>query len=145
MVISDNDAKQYGIDEGGRFVFSDQTDDSGWSTVTSVDNPTSASSTVPTSVSGENGGSNAQEVDSKESGSGQASMTRAFDVIFNASLACLGIPSDIPILTRIKITPILNGSKYWFAGIYTIKKCSDRIDSSGYITEMEVTRMLDSD
>lgn len=147
-VFSDSDAKRWGLDEGGNLVSTSEVGENGFTTFTRTDGEVGSATTnqTQTDSSGESGTAtdNAKkddEVQTTENNRTAASFAEASDLNYSASLSCLGIPADIPILTRIKISPILNGCEYMFGGIYIIRGCKDRIDSSGYITEMDLFRL----
>lgn len=142
VLFSDSNVERWGITAGGNLIKSDTTDDNGYTTVTIESNQDSAH---VDGTSAQDQTDNAdKDLDPKETTESRVaakSFTEAANLCYTASLSCLGIPADIPIMTRIQIIPILNGCKYMFQGTYIVKSCSDRIDSSGYITEMQLMRL----
>lgn len=57
--------------------------------------------------------------------------TQIKDEMYDAELTIVGIPSDIPLGCEIKIKPRINQAVSRTAGIYMVKGCTDRIDTSG--------------
>lgn len=147
-IYSDEDGKRWGIDDAGKLVLTNSasTEDDIF-TITKIDNgdkEVPATSQIALDGTGTNDSSNEDDkstVDTAESKMSATSFSQAVNQIYEATMSCMGIPADIPLQTRIKITPILMGTPYLFEGSYMVKKCSDRIDSSGYITEMSLLRL----
>ena len=150
VIYSDKNKARWGIDEGGNLLVAKNINESGFLTVTKTTDTTAVSgSVISSNGSGTNdttsNGPNKENVPdsntTKEDATAASTFSEAVNQEYSATLSCLGIPADIPIQTRLKIVPILNGSPYMFQGSYMVKTCSDRIDSSGFITEMSLFRL----
>lgn len=58
--------------------------------------------------------------------------------VTTAKLQLVGIPTSIPLTTKIKITPIVNNRKHFTSGNYIITGISDSISQAGYITNFDL-------
>ena len=63
--------------------------------------------------------------------------------IVQAKLQTLGIPAHIPLLTTLRITPIINNAIHFSAGDYNITTISDIISSQGFQTSFDLMRKVD--
>ena len=63
---------------------------------------------------------------------------RAITAMYKAEIDLMGIPCEIPILSPINIIPLIWGRQYHTAGTYIITKITDRIDSEGFTTGLEL-------
>lgn len=66
---------------------------------------------------------------------------------YQASLTMLGLPCEIPIGTIIKIVPLIYGVPHFSQGFYMITGMNDKISTGGFLTTIELQRMMyvDSD
>lgn len=63
------------------------------------------------------------------------------DYSYKAQMSTIGIPYDIPILTKFKIRPLINNQEHLTAGTYAVLSSYDRLDSSGFSSSFELFRM----
>ena len=63
--------------------------------------------------------------------------------ITQAKLQTLGIPAHIPLLTTLRITPIINNAIHFSAGDYNITAITDIISSQGFQTSFDLLRKVD--
>lgn len=63
--------------------------------------------------------------------------------IVQAKLQTLGIPAHIPLLTTLRVTPIINNTIHFSAGDYNITTITDIISSQGFQTSFDLMRKVD--
>lgn len=61
---------------------------------------------------------------------------------YTATLTMLGLPCEIPIGTVIKIVPLIYGIPHFSQGFYMVTGLSDRINTGGYLTTIELTKLI---
>lgn len=71
----------------------------------------------------------------------KASWARQAQYPYKATLVTVGIPAEIPILTKIKIRPLIYGQEHFSGGIYQVLKVSDQLDLSGFRTTWELIKL----
>lgn len=64
---------------------------------------------------------------------------------YNATLQIVGTPINIPLLSVIKVVPIINGLKHHSEGFYQVTKITDTLDTSGYKTTLGLLRLANND
>ena len=62
--------------------------------------------------------------------------------IVQAKLQTLGIPAHIPLLTTLRVTPIINNTIHFSAGDYNITTITDIISSQGFQTSFDLMRKV---
>lgn len=66
---------------------------------------------------------------------------RQVQASYKANITLVGIPCEIPIGTKIQITPIVYDQSHITSGTYMTLNVTDSIDSSGFITSIELFRI----
>lgn len=60
---------------------------------------------------------------------------------YKATLTTLGIPVDIPLMTKFTIIPLLYGKAHHTQGVYMVTSMTDTIDSSGFTTTFNLIKL----
>ncbi len=61
--------------------------------------------------------------------------------IYTATLTTLGVPDDVPILTHMKVVPLIYGKPHHTAGEYYSTKQTDSLSSAGYTSTFELFKV----
>lgn len=60
---------------------------------------------------------------------------------YKATLTTIGIPMEIPLMTRFMIIPLLYGKAHHTRGVYMVTSMTDSIDSSGFTTTFNLIKL----
>lgn len=124
-ILTDEDAKRYGIDQEGNIVSVDLLNQLPTTIDANID-------TITESDKGKNIKETALEI---------RTWIQAIQYSYTATLRTIGIPTDIPIGGYFKIVPTIQGKKHSTAGIYMVLNSEDTIDSNGFETTMKLMKV----
>lgn len=71
----------------------------------------------------------------------KASWAEQVQYPYAATMITAGIPAEIPILTKIKVRPLIYGQEHHSSGTYIVLKISDQLDTSGFRTTWELRKI----
>lgn len=110
-------------------------DDSGEKVKTNMLKPPVAMVTDPTK----------EEAPSIDENTEKSKWSEAIQYSYKATMTLVGIPCDIPIGMYIKVIPLLYGIPHNSAGLYMVLKSEDQIDSGGFVTTLNLMKIMTSD
>jgi len=65
----------------------------------------------------------------------------AVKISYKATLMLVGVPCEVPIGAYIKVVPLIYGKPHHTQGTYMVTKCTDIIDSGGFISSLNLVKI----
>lgn len=93
------------------------------------------------SNNGNNDASTSGAVSEQDDATDLTTWAEATQYSYKATLVLLGVPCEIPIGMMIEILPLIYGKPHHTQGKYMVTKATDNLDSSGFITTLELVKL----